>query len=118
VSGALIAPAIAHKMGKGLIVVRKKGDDTHSARKIEGHFDQCRYVIVDDFICTGKTLKFIAQSIAANGGVESDLVGIYQYAPQGGSVRGRLHTPLRPNLLKETTDSKMVIKNLFEKYSE
>ncbi len=57
-SGALIAPIVAHKLGKNLILCRKKSDDSHSGQGIcEGWRGNCQYIIIDDFICSGATIR-------------------------------------------------------------
>jgi orotate phosphoribosyltransferase-like protein len=63
-SGAIIAPAIALAMNKALVLVRKKGDSTHSDYEVEGNCEAKRYVIVDDFIETGKTRDYIKERMS------------------------------------------------------
>lgn len=65
VSGALVAPILAHKMKKDLISVRKNTDDSHvrPRHKIEGNIGTESYIIVDDFICTGNTIQAIANEV-------------------------------------------------------
>lgn len=63
-SGALIAPEIARRLNKGLIMVRKQTEDSHSSYKAEGLLG-CRYVIVDDMIASGDTVKAIQKTIRA-----------------------------------------------------
>jgi hypoxanthine phosphoribosyltransferase len=54
-SGAIVAPIIAMKLKKNLIMVRKNGEETHSLSKVEGFSRSKRYIIVDDFIESGET---------------------------------------------------------------
>jgi adenine/guanine phosphoribosyltransferase-like PRPP-binding protein len=73
-SGAVIAPIIADRLGKGLIFVRK-GDSfeelgynydrgpRHSNLEVEGVCGEVRYLIVDDFIAGGNTVQRIALKI-------------------------------------------------------
>ncbi len=61
-SGALVAPIVAERMGKTLIVVRK-GETTHSSYPLEGDRAARRYVILDDLIATGKTCARIMETI-------------------------------------------------------
>ena len=63
ISGNLIAPAIAMEMNKSLIAVRKTTKDCHSDRRVEGDIAARRYVIVDDFICSGATVNAIMDEI-------------------------------------------------------
>jgi hypothetical protein len=64
VSGVLVGSAVAIALNKHLIVVRKEEDDSHSGVTCEGHLTARRYVIVDDFISSGRTVKTIATEIA------------------------------------------------------
>lgn len=57
-SGALVAPAIAMALRAPLLLVRKDTDDSHAGKgRVEGALDAETYVIVDDFISSGATLK-------------------------------------------------------------
>jgi hypothetical protein len=69
-SGLLIAPTLAYTFDKKLVVVRKHRSDSHAEALLEGHDDINKYIIVDDFICTGNTLEQIYDAVhmAANGG--------------------------------------------------
>ena len=64
VSGALVAPIVAQKLGKGLILVRK-GERNHSAYSVEGHYlyTKQRIVILDDFAHRGHTIRRIVRQI-------------------------------------------------------
>lgn len=95
-SGALVAPMLAHHMKKGLLVVRKPSEQSHGA-KVEGMIDAERYIIVDDFISSGKTVKEIQETIhhyrkAINEPVSAKCVGIFLYG------RGPRHTGSRTNV--------------------
>jgi adenine/guanine phosphoribosyltransferase-like PRPP-binding protein len=57
-SGALIAPDLSRKLNKQLIAIRKE-KRRHSYHDVEGYTACKRYVIVDDFIFTGSTVKRI-----------------------------------------------------------
>jgi adenine/guanine phosphoribosyltransferase-like PRPP-binding protein len=63
-SGALIAPALALKLDKNLLMVRKQGNNTHSTYSVEGDAAAERYVIVDDLVDTGSTVMRIIQKVA------------------------------------------------------
>jgi orotate phosphoribosyltransferase len=62
-SGALIAPLLAHKLGKTLIMVRKRGVDCHSGHCVEGDRGARRWIIVDDFISSGHTVETIKEEV-------------------------------------------------------
>lgn len=61
-SGALIAPEIARRLGKSLTMVRKNKKDCHSSYLVEGALG-CDYIIVDDCIASGNTVREIQRDI-------------------------------------------------------
>jgi adenine/guanine phosphoribosyltransferase-like PRPP-binding protein len=63
-SGALLGPPLALKMGKSLIMVRKPHSGSHSRKRVEGDMAAHTYIIVDDFQDTGKTARYIKESVA------------------------------------------------------
>jgi len=62
-SGATMGSIVAHLMDKDLFLVRKEGERTHSSRRLEGPNGPCDYVIIDDLISSGETVKTIQQEI-------------------------------------------------------
>ena len=68
-SGALLAPILAYKTGKTLLMVRKPKtlDDgrnqDHSNFRVEGDRATKRYLILDDFMCSGNTIWSIIREI-------------------------------------------------------
>jgi adenine/guanine phosphoribosyltransferase-like PRPP-binding protein len=63
ISGAVIGPVVAMKLKKECILVRKNGDIRQSFAEVTG-YDECRkYIIIDDFICSGHTVKMIQNKI-------------------------------------------------------
>lgn len=66
-SGALIAPILALRLNKTLIMVRKENDGSHfnlySGSLVEGDKAARSYVVVDDFVSTGETLYQIIKEI-------------------------------------------------------
>lgn len=63
VSGAMIAPIVAYKLGLNPIGIRKPNESCHSGTTkarltLDGHLVE-RYVIVDDFITSGDTVRRI-----------------------------------------------------------
>ena len=61
VSGLMVVPQISEILNKNIIVVRKD-EQRYSEFFIEG-VAPARYVVVDDLICSGNTLKHIIGSI-------------------------------------------------------
>ena len=61
-SGAVLASPIALALDKTLILVRK-GENTHSRYAVEGDLSGQKYIIVDDFIVTGETVRTIIKEI-------------------------------------------------------
>ena len=90
-SGALIAPIVAHILSKEIIVVRKKQTD-HSNHRVEGHLAAKRYVILDDFISGGETVREI-------------ILRVNKFAPSATLWGGMLYTHwkkwLTPKELRE-----------------
>jgi adenine/guanine phosphoribosyltransferase-like PRPP-binding protein len=63
ISGALVAPAVASELGKHLIAVRKE-KTRHSTHNVEVGFKKPKnYIIIDDFVDSGSTIKSIVQNI-------------------------------------------------------
>lgn len=62
VSGLLIAPIVAMRLNKTIIVVRK-GEKTHSCYAVEGDHAAKRYLILDDFIDSGNTIRVTGEEI-------------------------------------------------------
>ncbi len=65
VSGAsmmLIASVVAYRLKKNIILVRKEEEERNSKCSVEGQTDQ-RYIIIDDLIASGRTLKYVIKQI-------------------------------------------------------
>lgn len=76
-SGTLVSAAIADRTKKGLVIVRKKGEECHG-REIESDcptWRKIRYFIIDDCIDSGATVDRIKSAIEKEY-VESGCVGI------------------------------------------
>lgn len=78
VSGAAIAFPLGRALRKSLICVRKEGARSHSEHDVEGDVNASTYIIVDDFVETGSTVKTIQARIAEAGG-NGVCVGLYTY---------------------------------------
>jgi adenine/guanine phosphoribosyltransferase-like PRPP-binding protein len=82
-SGALIAPILAHLMEKELLMVRKNGgaDNSNASRAgfyVEGFVQAKRIIVVDDLIGTGATMKNIREGIT-QGYPEAKFVAMLLY---------------------------------------
>jgi hypothetical protein len=115
-SGALIAPAVAAKLRKNILMVRKQGDGSHSGCPLEGNGDIERYIIVDDFIATGATVEKILAAVKDEPNTHSAVcVGFFGYAGTGwnpnrswtytdsGYTAHTISFPVRVFFLSETT---------------
>jgi len=76
-SGALLAPPLAVKLGKTLIMVRKRGTKSHSKLRVEGDQAAKTYIIVDDFQESGETARQIRADVAKFA-PHAKLLGIYE----------------------------------------
>ena len=82
VSGMTLGSILAHVLKKNLCIIRKD-DGSHSCRELEsGRHFQGRYIIVDDLIDTGKTIKAIIKAIEDDEReAKSDLIRTPTYYP-------------------------------------
>lgn len=80
ISGALVAPIVAYRLGLNVIPIRKgehsHGGATHHKRALEATLVQ-RYVIVDDFIESGTTVREIVRDRRVEG---CECLGVLLYA--------------------------------------
>lgn len=84
VSGIVFGSILAHKMRKGLTVIRKPGEGTHSHLIVEGSIPgpNDRWIILDDFVCTGATLIRIIEDL----GYRPGWAGVYLFKCNTGFV--------------------------------
>ena len=80
VSGLMVVPQIAELLNKHIVVVRKKGEKRYSDFYVEG-VAPFRYIIIDDLICSGNTIKWIKQTIYEDN-PRAKCVGLYCYMPE------------------------------------
>lgn len=78
-SGLIVVPQITELLKKNLIVVRKDTNG-YSDFLVEGPYAH-QYIIVDDLICSGNTVKRIINEIQSEY-PKSKCVGIYTYMPE------------------------------------
>ena len=86
-SGAIIAPPVAIALKKNLILVRKPEEETHSDYLVEGNSSSKKYIIIDDFVSSGKTARAIIEAIAT-------------FAPQAKCLGALSVQHIDPDLLK------------------
>ena len=73
VSGALIAPIVAYKLKKPVTCIRKPTESSHGWTKLEGAIGVERYIIIDDFICTGETVNEIHYALLTDARIERSI---------------------------------------------
>jgi hypothetical protein len=77
-SGAVVGPAVALKLKKRWALVRKPDDSAHSGRRLEGVVHG-KYVVIDDFIDTGATIRAIVEAINITCDTIAECVGVVLY---------------------------------------
>lgn len=78
-SGAAFGSVVAHALGKALVIVRKPTETAnHSGHAIEGNPGQ-RFVIIDDFISSGATVRRILDTMADHCRTHAECVGFCGY---------------------------------------
>lgn len=77
-SGAGLAYPLSYILGIPLICVRKTPSNSHYRIRLEGCVAAGRYIIVDDFIESGRTIDSIRRAIKSKN-TAADCVGIYLY---------------------------------------
>lgn len=83
-SGLMVVPQIAELLNKNIIVIRKDLNG-YSSFNIEGPYTN-KYIIVDDLICSGNTVKTIMKQIKSEF-YKSKCLGIYCYMPEESTYR-------------------------------
>lgn len=78
VSGLMVVPQIAELLNKNIVVVRK-GEQCYSEFRTEG-VAPFRYIILDDLICSGGTVKHIKRVLKEEYS-RSICIGVYCYLP-------------------------------------
>lgn len=93
-SGFLLGPVLCYLTGKEMIAVRKPGDNTHSFYTVEGNKNAERYIIVDDFIGSGETVRRIENEVK-NFAPEAICLGVLESFYLGDEwARGRGLSPI------------------------
>jgi len=79
ISGLLVVPQIAELLNKHILIIRKN-EKCYSEFRMEG-VAPFRYVVVDDLICSGSTVKRIKNTIKDDH-PRARCVGVYCYLPE------------------------------------
>ena len=80
VSGMLLAPMLAAKYHKELIVVRKGLEGTHSKCILESSGKPChKYIIIDDLMASCNTVRNLLKSVSEHKNRRAKCVGIFLY---------------------------------------
>lgn len=79
-SGLMVVPQVAELLNKNIILIRKKNEKCYSNFTIEG-VKPFRYIILDDLICSGNTVRHIRRTIE-NEYSKTKCIGLYCYMPQ------------------------------------
>ena len=82
VSGLLIGPAVADHLRKHLLVVRKPRETYHTDRLVEGEMDIKSYVIVDDIIASGDTVRSILEGVRQVSTAKPVGIFLYDRSPE------------------------------------
>lgn len=56
-SGCIVAPSICLEMNKEQLLVRKSRSNSHARHLVEGNYQARRILLVDDFTCSGATVR-------------------------------------------------------------
>ena len=80
ISGLVIGSIVAQKLEKQLVVIRKRGEITHSGHVVEGiNLAHTKYIIIDDLCDTGTTLNWIRDNLEINSKLTLYCVGLILY---------------------------------------
>ena len=61
-SGLLVVSQIAESLNKNILIIRKKHESKYSPFLYEGVIPE-KYIIIDDLICSGSTVKHILKTV-------------------------------------------------------
>jgi orotate phosphoribosyltransferase len=95
ISGAIAVPVLAHTFGFQFGIVRKQGVSNHSGNLVETNFDkEAGWIIVDDLICYGNTVRYIIRTMKYYG--FNNYQGVYLYGGEFSNpgFRGKLFEDL------------------------
>jgi len=82
-SGLIIGPIVAYLFDKPLVVIRRDNEldnhNCHGSNIVEYNCCFNTYIILDDLVCSGKTVKTIIKNINKETDKEADCVGVFLY---------------------------------------
>lgn len=78
-SGLMVVPQVAELLNKNILLIRKSTEKCYSNFAIEG-IAPFRYIILDDLICSGNTVRYIRSTVKDEYG-RAKCVGLYCYLP-------------------------------------
>ncbi len=91
ISGIVMGSIVAHVLNLKLIVVRKENEDSHASYQVEGLSSDLKYVIIDDLVSSGRTVKTIMQDIknsALGRYINIECAGILLYTSHAYNIAG------------------------------
>jgi adenine/guanine phosphoribosyltransferase-like PRPP-binding protein len=83
ISGQSIAWPVGYVTEIPVAVVRRKGEKQHHGYSVENFTRNQKYIILDDFISSGDTVKHVIKSLVDHGHDSDQCVGIYCYSATG-----------------------------------
>jgi adenine/guanine phosphoribosyltransferase-like PRPP-binding protein len=89
ISGITMGSVLAYALNKHLIVLRKTKKDSHTDTLVEDpHYEnenwsnQFKYLIVDDFVCSGETVTAILEDMKNHTDGEAECIGFWGYTKE------------------------------------
>jgi hypothetical protein len=79
-SGLMVVPQVAELLNKNIVLIRKQNEKCYSNFAIEG-VKPFRYIILDDLICSGDTVRHIQRTIDDEYR-RTECIGLYCYMPE------------------------------------
>jgi adenine/guanine phosphoribosyltransferase-like PRPP-binding protein len=95
-SGSLVGPEVARKLKKNLILVRKKEPSHGSTIEYDWEVKVKKYVILDDLVESGKTVKYLQKVMKQF--PESSCQGVFFYKQRDDTPYSRKFVKNNPKL--------------------
>lgn len=94
-SGALVLMSVASKLKIPAIFIRKQTDNAHTDQHSRTSLSGAKnYIIIDDFVSTGKTVDAIMEGVEECAGLESsDCLGVFEYEKHYNGEKTRKTSP-------------------------